>query len=100
MLLHGQMLFRTSLARLLAAERDFELVAECASTAEALENLADSRPDVVLFDLGMWMDLIPTARDAGYPGKFLAIAGRKLFEQRCFFDREARVDGSPVVFAQ
>jgi DNA-binding NarL/FixJ family response regulator len=63
-----------SLARLLATERDFELVAECANGAEALENLPVTRPDVMLFDFSIWQDFVPSARDAGYQGKFLAIA--------------------------
>jgi len=74
MLLHGRVLFRTSLARLLATEREFELVAECANAVEALESLQATRPDVVLLDFGIWQDLIDEARDAGYQGKFLAIA--------------------------
>jgi len=74
MLLHGRVLFRTSLARLLATERDFELAAECANALEALESLQDARPDVVLLDFGIWQDFIDEARDAGYQGKFLAIA--------------------------
>jgi DNA-binding NarL/FixJ family response regulator len=74
MLLHPQMLFRTSLARLLSTERDFELVAECANVAEALERLTDTRPDVILFDFGIWQDLVSQAGDAGYAGRFLAIA--------------------------
>jgi two-component system nitrate/nitrite response regulator NarL len=74
MLLHPQMLFRTSLARLLATERDFELVAECAKVAEAQESLADSRPDIILFDFSVWSDLVSKAREADFAGKFLAIA--------------------------
>jgi DNA-binding NarL/FixJ family response regulator len=74
MLLHPQMLFRTSLARLLATERDFELVAECSNPAEALERMAEKRPDIILFDFNIWPDLISKARDAGFAGKFLAIA--------------------------
>jgi two-component system, NarL family, nitrate/nitrite response regulator NarL len=74
MLLHPQLLFRTSLARLLAAERDFELVAECASAGEAVESFSDKRPDVILFDFGIWQSLVASAREAGYEGKFLAIA--------------------------
>jgi DNA-binding NarL/FixJ family response regulator len=73
-LLHPQMLFRTSLARLLSAERGFELVGECANVAEALESLTDTRPDVILFDFNLWADLIAKAREAGYAGRFLAIA--------------------------
>jgi DNA-binding NarL/FixJ family response regulator len=74
MLLHPRMLFRTSLARLLETERDIELVAQCANAAEALESLAGKRPDVVLFDFGIWQDLVSAARDIGYQGKFLGIA--------------------------
>jgi len=74
MLLHPQMLFRTSLARLLAAERDFELVTECANVAEALGILADARPDVILFDFSVWSDLVSQAQGAEFAGKFLAIA--------------------------
>ena len=74
MLLHPRALFRTSLARLLETERDFELVAECANVAEGLHSLAKTGSDVVLFDFAIWQDLIPTAREAGYQGKFLAIA--------------------------
>jgi two-component system, NarL family, nitrate/nitrite response regulator NarL len=85
MLLHPQVLFRTSLARLLATERAFELVAERATVAEALESLTDSRPDVILFDFDIWADLISKTRDAGYGGKFLAIA--------------AEVDAAPCVRA-
>jgi two-component system, NarL family, nitrate/nitrite response regulator NarL len=73
-MLHPQMLFRTSLARLLETERGFELVAECANAAEALDSLANTRPDVVLFDFGIWLDLISSARDAGFHVRFLAIA--------------------------
>jgi two-component system, NarL family, nitrate/nitrite response regulator NarL len=74
LLLHPRALFRTSLARLLAIERDFELVAECANGAEALENLPVARPDVMLFDFSIWQDFVPAARDAGYQSRFLAIA--------------------------
>ncbi len=76
MLLHPQMLFRTSLGRLLVTERAFELVAECANVAEALESLAETKPDIILFDFSVWPDLTAKARDAGYTGKFLAIADK------------------------
>jgi DNA-binding NarL/FixJ family response regulator len=71
-----------SLARLLATERDFELVAECANGAEALENLPVTRPDVMLFDFSIWQDFVPSARDAGYQGKFLAIA-EEIYDAHC-----------------
>ncbi len=74
MLLHPHVLFRTSLARLLAAEADFELAAECANTTEALDSIAQTSPDIVLFSFANWRDLVSGASDAGYQGKFLAIA--------------------------
>jgi DNA-binding NarL/FixJ family response regulator len=74
LLLHPRALFRTSLARLLATERDFELVAECAHSPEALEVLATAQPAVILFDFNVWQDFVPAAREAGYAGKFLAMA--------------------------
>jgi DNA-binding NarL/FixJ family response regulator len=74
MLLHPQQLFRTSLARLLSTERDLELVAECANAAEALGELVEKKPDIILFDFNIWTDLISKARDAGFAGRFLAIA--------------------------
>jgi len=74
MLLHPHVLFRTSLAHLLATESDFALMAECANTAEALENLANAGPDIVLFDFAVWREFVFAARDAGYRGKLLAIA--------------------------
>jgi DNA-binding NarL/FixJ family response regulator len=73
-LLHPHASFRTSLARLLATERDFEIVAECASVTEALENSANTTLDVILFDFSIWQGFVPAARDSGYQGKFLAIA--------------------------
>jgi two-component system nitrate/nitrite response regulator NarL len=74
MLLHSHALFRTSLARLLEAEPDFELAAECANAADALGRLDEVRPDVVLFDFSVWRELVDNACDSGYQGKFLAIA--------------------------
>jgi DNA-binding NarL/FixJ family response regulator len=74
MLLHTQGLFRTSLARLLAGERDVELVAETGNANEALERLADAKPDLILFSFSMWEDLVSAARGTGYQGRFLAIA--------------------------
>ena len=73
-LLDGHVLFRESLARLLASEPDFELVAECASPPAALESLKASRVDVVLVDIGFASEFMPCARKARYPGKCLVVA--------------------------
>lgn len=74
MLLHSRVLFRASLARLLASVSWLELTAECSDTIEALEKLPDAAPDIVLFDFGAWQSFVAAARDAGYRGRFLAIA--------------------------
>jgi two-component system nitrate/nitrite response regulator NarL len=73
-LLHDHVLFRESLARLLAAERDFELLAECSTPSEALKILRTSKVDVLLVDLGMAREFIPCARKARYRGKSLVVA--------------------------
>jgi two-component system, NarL family, response regulator NreC len=46
-------LFRQGVKTLLAAESDIEIVGEAANGAEALERAGQSRPDVVLMDIGM-----------------------------------------------
>lgn len=74
LLLHPRALFRTSLARLLATERDFELVAESANALEALQVLANDLPGIILFEFSIWQEFVPAAREAGYQGKFLAMA--------------------------
>ena len=74
---HG--LFRASLARFLASEPGFEIAAECGTYAEALETLRGSTVDIVLldFDLGSERadELMSAARQAGYRGRFLVVAG-------------------------
>jgi len=84
-LLDDHLLLREGLARLLAAETDFEVVAECTTASEAVKTLKNSTVDVVLVDIGVAEDFIAHARKARYPGKFLAIA------------RDADATGSAVV---
>jgi DNA-binding NarL/FixJ family response regulator len=73
-LLDDHLLFRESLARVLAAEQDFELVAECSTPVEALKSLKDSGVDVILVDIGIAKEFIPWAQKVRYPGKSLVIA--------------------------
>lgn len=79
-LLHELALFRESLARLLASEPDFEVIAECATAAEALEAVRGRGADIFLLDLktsdDSANDFIEAARNAGYGGKFLIVASR------------------------
>ncbi len=74
---HG--LFRTSLARSLAAEPGLEVAGECGTSAEALQIVITSEVDLVLMDFdadsGCGSEFISGARDAGYRGHFLIVTG-------------------------
>lgn len=73
-LFDDHVLFRESLARLLASEAGFEVVAECATQTEALKSVKSFGVDVVLVDIGMAKEFIVCARKLRYTGKFLSIA--------------------------
>ena len=79
-LLDSHCLFRTSLARLLAAESDLDVVGECGAASEVLEILERSMVDLVLLDGDLGAEpmtaLISAVRAAGYRGRFLTLAGR------------------------
>ena len=70
-------LFRESVARLLAAEPDFEIAGDCASAAEALLLIARTRVDVVLLDYdlgdGKGTDFLIKARTLGFTGRVLVV---------------------------
>jgi DNA-binding NarL/FixJ family response regulator len=72
-------LFRASLARFLASEPGLAIAAECATSAEALEVLNGSAADIVLLDFDLGSErgdqFISAARQAGYRGRFLLVAG-------------------------
>ena len=85
LLLDDHPLFREGLARLLASEPDFEIVAQCSASAEALEVLGRRVVDIVLldFDLGDEQGgrFISRAREAGYRGRiFMVTAGMSATE--------------------
>jgi two-component system, NarL family, response regulator NreC len=46
-------LFRQGIRTLIAAEQDMEVVGEASNGSEAVEKAAETRPDVVLMDIGM-----------------------------------------------
>jgi len=72
-------LFRASLASLLASNPNLEVVRECANSGEAVKVLSGLPVDLVLidFDLGakLGVDFISSARESGYRGRFLILAG-------------------------
>ena len=78
-LLDDHCLFRASLSRLLSSDAGFEVAGQCGTFAEALEVLSRSSVDVVLLELELGPrsgnDFISAARQAGYRGQFLLVAG-------------------------
>src|SRR5579863_2796587 len=80
LLLDDHTLFRESLAQLLGTEPDFQVVAKCNGSTEALDVLAREAIDLVLLDhdLGeeQGLPFIRKAREAGYRGRiFMVTAG-------------------------
>jgi two-component system, NarL family, nitrate/nitrite response regulator NarL len=75
-LLSDRVLLRESLAHRLASEPGFDLIAESATPAHALEIIsnADNVIDVLIVDLNAAKEFIAAARQAGYAGHFLAVA--------------------------
>jgi len=83
-LLDGYGLFRASLARFLASEPDLDIAGDCATSAEALEIVAresgrGAPVDLILLDFNLGSEdgihFISAARQAGYQGRFLIVAG-------------------------
>jgi DNA-binding NarL/FixJ family response regulator len=81
LLLDDHTLFRVMLSRLLETDENFEVVAHCSTTDEALDALAKNHVDMVLldYDLGhreTGLHFVRFAREAGYKGRiFLVTAG-------------------------
>lgn len=80
LLVDDHSLFRESLSRLLDSEPDFQVLANCATTAEALNALAAHPIDLMLLDYDLGhdngLDFIQKARAAGYAHRiFIITAG-------------------------
>lgn len=77
LLVDDHALFRESLARLLDAEPDFEVVAHLASVAPALETLSTQPVDLVLLDVDLGeergFDFLVRARQRGFGGPVLVV---------------------------
>ncbi len=78
LLIDDHTLFRESVARLLQSEAGFEVVAHCASTAEAIQVIESSKEiDVVLLDLDLGRergtDFLDRLRTARFGGKVLLV---------------------------
>jgi len=77
LLVDDHILFREGLRRLFESEPDFETVAVCGTSAEALEVLARFAVDIVLLDFDLedapGTRFIASAAAAGYSGKILMV---------------------------
>jgi DNA-binding NarL/FixJ family response regulator len=77
LLVDDHALFRESVARLLAAEPGFEVVAHCGSIEEALAILRQRHIDIVLLDFDLGQDdgtqFMRMAKEQGFQGKVLVV---------------------------
>jgi two-component system nitrate/nitrite response regulator NarL len=77
LLIDDHALFRESVARLLQAEPGLEVVADCASGAEALRILKSREVDIVLLDLDLGLergaDFLENLRAERFKGKILLV---------------------------
>jgi DNA-binding NarL/FixJ family response regulator len=77
LLIDDHVVFREGLSRLLASEPDLDMVADCGTTREALEILAQCQVDLVLLDFDLGEDhgsqFIGTLRRAGHAQKILMV---------------------------
>ncbi|HEY4084537.1 MAG TPA: response regulator transcription factor [Bryobacteraceae bacterium] len=76
-LIDDHAMFRSGLARLFAKEREFCVVGQSATTADALARLAPSSADMVLLDVDLGaeraLDFVTRARLQGFRGKILVV---------------------------
>ena len=77
LVLDDHALFRESIARLLSAEPEFEVVATCGSIKEGLTIVQQKPIDIVLLDLDLGQSdgaqFLRLAREQGYTGKILVV---------------------------
>jgi DNA-binding NarL/FixJ family response regulator len=77
LLIDDHSLFRESVARLLDAEPDFEMVDDCATIQDALQVVAERPVDIVLldYDLGneRGSEFVRSAREQGFAGQILVV---------------------------
>src|SRR5580658_7120852 len=77
LLLDDHALFREGLRRLLSAEADFEVSANCSTVPEALEVVREQDIDIVLLDHDLGDEtsssFLVRAKEAGYSGRMLML---------------------------
>jgi DNA-binding NarL/FixJ family response regulator len=92
LLLDDHILFREGLTRLLATEEDFEIVAQCGTSAEAISLLQSHPVDLVLLDFDLGHDtglrFMSSATAVGNTSKILLVtAGLSAADSAMVWDR-------------
>jgi len=87
LLVDDHALFRESLARLLAAESDIRVTAQCSTVEETLQLIADQAFDLILLDYELGdrrgNEVVAAAREFGFRGRILIVTvGLTLAEVR------------------
>jgi DNA-binding NarL/FixJ family response regulator len=89
LLVDDHALFREGLARLLAAEPEFEVAGSCGTVEEALDVLAGQGVDIVLLDVDLGTErgsaFLLRARQAGYAGRVLVVTAGLTDAEAAFF---------------
>jgi two-component system, NarL family, nitrate/nitrite response regulator NarL len=109
LLLDDHALFRDSISRLLEFEPDFEVVARCATSKEALEVISGTPVDIILLDYDLGEDhgnsFLAEARRGGFAGRVLMVTAG-MSDSESSFALEQGASGiflkhhSPVILAQ
>lgn len=77
LLVDDHALFREGLASLLSNRLDMRVVGKCATAAEALEQLQQSQPTMILLDFDLCgeraIEFVSAAREKGFAGKVLVV---------------------------
>jgi two-component system, NarL family, nitrate/nitrite response regulator NarL len=77
LLVDDHALFREGLAGLLSNRLDMKVVGKCATAAQALEQIQQSQPTIVLLDFDLYgeraIEFVSAARDKGFTGKVLVV---------------------------
>ncbi len=110
LLVEDQALVRESVARLLGAEPDLDVVARCGSVEEALQILSSTPVDLVLLDYALGphergSDLLPRAKQIGFQGKVLVVTASLSDPEAVHLLRQGIVgvflkEGSPELLAK
>lgn len=77
LIIDDHVMFREGLIRMLEREPDLKVVGQYASSGEALKELPETEPDVVLLDVDLGpergIEFIGTAKNRGFEGKILIV---------------------------